>query len=246
MTSIHKFKAYFIYTFSILFISLFYSNCGKFPDKVAMQSDATSSMVTNDIGGKFSGQLTSLISSVSILGEVWGYAYDPQNTSSSLKVILYIDGPVGSGQYIGETQANQSSPGPNNGHYFRFQLPAQYADGNSHQLYVYGFDVRPELLLKPGAFSYLAYTPKAENVFNVQLKSFTSGVCASCHSWSYSSLYTGPLMKPTPANGGSPTNNLFIQKMAGLTGHSGGKFCNGVNDGICLEIQNWWNAEFKK
>lgn len=221
-------------------VSLLFNNCAKGPS-----SEDQASTDPNDVGANFSGQLISNISYVSNSGQVYGYAYDPQNKSNSIKVIFYVDGPVGTGQYVGEVSANIQSVGPNAGHFFSFQLPGSVANGQTHVLYAYGALAKPQHQLYPGAMSYVAYTPKAEAVFNQQLSGFVQSSCTSCHTWNYTYLFSGPLMNPTPAAGGTATNNMFFRKMSGLTGHSGGQFCpNGQNAGICAEIQRWWNAEF--
>jgi hypothetical protein len=228
---------------------LFFNNCGKFPEAATQESQTSmgsNQPDPNDVGGSFSGQINSSIQIVSNLGAVWGYASDPINSGKTLRVIFYIDGPVGTGKYAGESQANQTALGANSGHYFSFQIPPEFANGANHTLYAYGYEAKAQYLLKPGAFSYLAFTKKAEAIFNQQIKPFVQNSCSRCHSWNYSALFSGPLLNPNPLNGGSPTNNLFIRKMSGLTGHGGGQFCTGgVNDGICVEIQKWWNAEFK-
>ena len=239
-----KIKLFVLFSISFLTLSLFFTNCGQ---KNNSQSADSSSVDSSDVGSNFSGQINSSIQLVSKSGGVWGYALDQANPGSTLKVIFYVDGPAGSGQYAGETQANVASAGPTAGHFFSFQLPPQFANG-AHVLYAYGYDTKPEYLLSPNSFNYEAYTPKAQTIFDQQIKNFVQTSCASCHGtfWTYSSLFSGPLLNPMPGAGGSATNNLFIKKMSGLTSHGGGQFCaGGVNSGICTEIQKWWNAEFK-
>lgn len=237
-------SVFFISSFILL---VFFNNCGNYQantlndENMLTETGASSTPVTNDIGSKYSGTLSSNLQIVSKLGSVWGYALDPKNPSYSLKVIFYVDGVAGVGQYAGETQANQTAVGINAGHYFSFQLPAKFADGKYHKLYAYAVEAKASNLISPGAFNYEAYTQKAESVYNMNLKGFVSGSCSSCHGWSYSALFTGPLLNPSPLAGGTATNNLFIKKMMG---HAGGKFCNSENEGICSEIQNWWKAEF--
>lgn len=227
-----------IFLFSVALFS--FNNCGQHS-----ADESSSSVITNDVGSKFSGTLSSNINYVTVLGTVWGYALDPANPSSSIKVIFYIDGPVGTGQLAGEIQANKVSPGPTSGHFFSYQIPARFLDGKAHQIFAYGYEAKASLQVKPGAVNFLGYTPKAEAIFNVQIKSFVQSRCVSCHNWDYLGLYSGPLLNPTPANGGTSTNNVFIRKMAGLTGHAGGVFCpGGVTDTLCAEIQKWYNAEF--
>lgn len=236
----HNFYKFINLFFIGILISLFYTNCGEAP-----QGETSSSSRSNDVGANYSGQLTSYFQYISTSGVAWGYAYDSRNPSSTLRILFYLDNPVGSGQFIGETQANLTSVGPNTGHYFSFQIPAAYANGTQHRLYAYAHSATPSNLLSPNYITYVAYTPKAESVFNQQIRGFVQTNCASCHTWNYAGLYGGPLLNPTPFAGGTATSNLFIRKMSGQTGHSGGVFCSGgVNSGICSEIQRWWSAEF--
>lgn len=219
-----------------------FNNCGK---KSETASSSSASSVTNDIGTKFSGTLNSNINYITVLGTVWGYALDPVNQAASIKVIFYIDGPVGSGQLAGEVQANRVSPGPSSGHYFSFSIPARFLDGKAHTLYAYGYEAKANLLVKPGAMNFTGYAPKAEAVFNQQIRGIVQSRCSNCHDWNYMSLYSGPLINPAPHMGGTALNNVFIRKMAGQAGHAGGVFCpNGVNDLLCAEIQEWFTAEF--
>lgn len=231
--------------FATSFVSilvLFYNNCS---ESSQGRSESSSNLAANDVGANFSGQLTSNFQYVSSSGVAWGYAYDTNNPTKTIKVLFYADGPVGTGQYIGETQASLTSVGPSSGHYFSFQVPPAYANGQQHSLYAYGYNAIPANLLKPNSLNFVAYTPKAENIFNQQLLGFVQTNCSGCHTWSYSGLYSGPLLSPTPLAGGTATTNLFIRKMSGQIGHTGGVFCTGgINSGICTEIQRWWNAEF--
>ena len=221
-----------------LLLSTFFTNCAK-------PAAEESSSASNDVGAAFSGQLVSEIQYVTSLGEVWGYAYDPKNKSSTVKVIFYVDGPVGVGQYAGETQANIQMIGPNAGHFFSFKLPAQFADAKAGRyVTAYAVEARSDYTLFPGRVNYTSYVPKAQSFYNQRISSFIQSNCTSCHSWSYMQLYSGPLMNPTPSRGGTAINNILIAKMSGATSHSGRSFCNGVNDGICADLQAWWRAEF--
>ena len=221
-------------------LSSLFTNCAK----PASESE-DSSVAANDVGAKFSGQLVSELQYVSTLGEVWGYAYDPQNKSGTLKIIFYVDGPVGVGEYAGETQASIKSVGPNAGHFFSYKLPARFANSVARVITAYAVEARAQYVLYPGPISYTSFTPKAEVFYNQRISSFVQSSCTRCHTWNYIQLFSGPLMKPTPGRGGTATNNTFISKMSGATGHNGGSFCNGINDGVCVDIQAWWRAEFQ-
>jgi hypothetical protein len=222
-----------------LLLSAFFTNCAK-----PASEESNSSVAANDVGASFSGQLVSELQYVSTLGEVWGYAYDPKNKSGTLKIIFYVDGPVGIGEYAGETQANIKSIGPNAGHFFSYKLPAKFADSRQRVIVAYAVEPRSNYTLYPGSISYTSFTPKAEAFFNQRISGFVQSSCARCHTWNYMQLYSGPLMKPTPGRTGTAINNTFISKISGVTSHSGGSFCNGVNEGICVDIQAWWRAEF--
>ncbi len=221
---------------------MLFNNCSPSLNSSTSQSSEAGSA---NVSSSFSGQATAEILLVSNSGSIWGYAKDSLQAANILNVKIYIDGPVGQGQYAGSAVANQMSSGPNAGHFFTFQLPSRFADGLQRQIYLYVNSEQPAYLLAP--MSFAAYTPKAELLFNQQIKTFIQTNCTTCHSgyWNYKTLYSGPLIKPTPALGGTATTNLFIKKMSGQVAHTGGRFCpNGVNDPICTEIQRWWVAEF--
>lgn len=249
MHNIVKIKIIILFVLSTFTLNILFTNCSQ-----KKEDEATNASVYDplDVGSSFSGQVNGNIQIVSKLGEVFGYALDPGNPTATIRVIFYVDGPVGTGQYAGEVQANVTSYGTYAGHYYSFKLPAAFADGRNHTLYAYGYDDQSNYMLynnlnQRGGFAYQAYTPRAEAVFNEQIRTFVQSSCTSCHGtfWAYNSLYTGPLTNPTPLSGGTATSNLFIRKMSGLTSHGGGTFCSGgVNSGICSEIQRWWNAEF--
>ncbi len=235
----------FIYIFSFLAalpLLMFFNNCTGGLDSQSSASEADSNSAANV---NFSGNKAAEILLVSNSGSVWGYARDTVNKSQILNVRFYVDGASGGGRFAGQAWANQLSSGPNAGHFFTYQLPAEFVDGLSHTLYMYVVDERVENMLAPVSFA--GYTPKAESVFNSQINGFVQTNCTRCHQsyWKYSTLYSGPLMKPTPAQGGTATNNLLIKKMSGVVSHTGGQFCpNGLNDPLCAEIQRWWKAEF--
>lgn len=227
---------------NFLFIGLIlgslFTNCAK-----PAQEDSASNAVLNDVSARFSGQLVSDLQSVSSLGEVWGYAYDPQNKSGSLKIIFYVDGPVGVGQYAGETQANVQSVGPNAGHFFSFKLPARFADSRTRYVVAYAVEARAEYTLYPGAIQFKAFTPKAQGFYNTNIAGTIQNSCTRCHSWNYMQLFAGPLIRPQPGGGGTATNNNLINRM--VSGHNGLNLCSGnVNTGFCQQLQNWWREEF--
>ena len=78
-------------------------------------------------------------------GVATGWALDPDVVSQSIAVHLYVDGPYGSGTFIGNTTANISRPDVNQvtgyagDHGFTFAVPDQYRTG-THLLYAYGIN----------------------------------------------------------------------------------------------------------
>lgn len=77
---------------------------------------------------------------------VQGWTFDPDNSSASNEVHIYIDGPAGQGTFAGSTIANVPRPDVNNAfgvagdHGFSVQIPPQYANGQPHSVFAYGID----------------------------------------------------------------------------------------------------------
>jgi hypothetical protein len=80
-------------------------------------------------------------------GNAAGWSLDPDNPSQSNTVHFYIDGPAGSGTFIGSIVANIPRPDVNQttgypgNHGYNFPIPNQYRDGRQHTLYAYGIDI---------------------------------------------------------------------------------------------------------
>lgn len=78
-------------------------------------------------------------------GRVWGWALDPDAPSSPITVRFYLDGPAGSGTFIGEVTADSARPdvnervGYSGDHGYVFNIPSTVPSG-IHSLYVYGID----------------------------------------------------------------------------------------------------------
>lgn len=233
------------YPLAIFFIfsiisSILFTNCAE--SNLQTESSSNDTAAAPEIAsGEFSGKVTGSVSSISTSGSIWGYAFDPNNKTKSLRVYFYVDGPVGTGILLGNALANIQSLGPNAGHYFSFTIPPTYADGKPHKIYAYGYAASASFILSPTSTSYTAYTPKAEAIYNQGINNLVTSTCNRCHSWNFKDLYYGALLSPTPTQGGSGTNNKFYQKMMG---HGGGKYCNVSTDFPCSDIQIWWNAEF--
>ena len=240
-----KQKAFFSLAVIGFILSFLFTNCSD-PSQQA-QTDQNSESAAPDtsgnpeVGSEFSGVVKGSLDSISPSGKAWGYALDPKNKNKSIRVYFYVDGPVGTGTLIGDTLANIQSLGANAGHYYSFTIPAAYANAKAHKLYAYAHAASPNFSLTPAYLSFTAFTPKAEMIYNQGLNNLVTGTCNRCHSWNFKDLFYGPLMSPSPFQGGSPTNNLFYKKMMG---HAGGTFCTKPTDFPCSDIQTWWSAEF--
>lgn len=68
-----------------------------------------------------------------------GWTYDPDNSSASVTVHFYLDGPTGTGTLIGSTVANVYRSDVGN-HGFSWTIPNQYW-GASHNIYAYAIDL---------------------------------------------------------------------------------------------------------
>ncbi len=217
-----------------------FNNCAQ-PEEETAPSEAEVVLATEIVG-----KLTAKVEFVGTDGTAYGYAMDSGNKSSILRVIFYLGGPVETGILLGETVAKIRSAGTYAGHFFSFQIPAQYATGSSQKIYAYAHKAELKYLVSPGEVNFVFYSPKAEEYYNQNISQHL-GQCMRCHEWTMRHLFYGPLMTPSPLGGGSQTNNRFFRKMSGLEGHNGGNFCNsGINTGLCGAIQAWWRAEFQQ
>jgi hypothetical protein len=186
------------------------------------------------------------ISDVSSLGSVIGYAYDPNDTNATVTVHLYGDGPKGTGTLIASVVANQigsdgNTPGD---HAFTFQLPEAWRDGNEHTLHAYIDDSDTPMLTAPRAYTAYAFSQAGRDYYNANVRGALNG-CAGCHTISYEQQFYS-LIAPSPAEGGSATDNQLLNKPAQTnnTSHGGGLRCNGINASPCNVIRQWWTIEF--
>jgi hypothetical protein len=163
-------------------------------------------------------------------------------------VNIYSGGAVGAGGVVvGSTVANLPGDGvQQNGHYFNFQLPPNYADGVSRQLYFDGGAAAAATLFPGMPRATTAYTPRAAgqlyftNTVRPQLQT-----CVGCHGdLDYQTRYAN-LINPLPANGGTAANNELVTKMMGGGAHGGGNQCGGANAARCNAVRQWWALEFQ-
>lgn len=105
-----------------------------------------------------------------------GWALDSNSPNTSIRVHFYIDGPAGSGTFVGEIIANIPRPDVNSqtglpgNHGFEFAIPSSYFDGNNHTLYAYGLDTaggtNPLLTNAPRTFNFPPYPERTPFDFN--------------------------------------------------------------------------------
>jgi hypothetical protein len=76
-------------------------------------------------------------------GHALGYAFDPDNPNTPVRVRFYIDSPLAPGVlHVDERLANLQWSGVGNGYNgFNWRIPDQYRDGREHRLYVYAIDL---------------------------------------------------------------------------------------------------------
>ncbi|MBN2095149.1 MAG: hypothetical protein JW727_03820 [Candidatus Aenigmarchaeota archaeon] len=85
------------------------------------------------------------LDAINSAGLVSGWALDPDDHNEAITLEFYLDGPLGSGQKVGEVDTGLSRPDVNNAtgysgdHGFQFKLPENLKN-STHKLYVYGLD----------------------------------------------------------------------------------------------------------
>jgi hypothetical protein len=194
-----------------------------------------------------SGLFVADVDQISALGEFGGYAAAKNDPTLFADVSIFGGGKKGEGVLISELQANLQgyAAGVSGGHRFQLLLPAEYRDGNSHDIHVYVSLGNEEFEMAGSPFKVTAYAPKAngETYYNNNVNGLLSSNCGACHSFDYESAYF-QLLSPAPYLGGTPTNNSMINRVAGEGNHPR-TFCSkSSNDPLCRNLREWWNQEF--
>lgn len=188
------------------------------------------------------------INEVTSLGKVYGYAFDPADTTKFVTVTLYSDGPKGTGKAAGTMTANaggsdNNTPGD---HAFVGTLPSALLDGKAHDLYAYATIDSVETALSDTATKFTAYAFSAagRNYYEANVKG-QMGTCQACHVISYEQQFYS-LIAPSPAQGGTALDNQLIDKPSQTNGvaHGGGLKCATANSSPCSVFQAWWKVEF--
>jgi hypothetical protein len=183
---------------------------------------------------------------ISSRGIVNGFAVDTGDLAASAQVRLFVDGAVGIGTEVATLSANMPGySGYAGNHAFTFTLPAGFRNGTSHTLHAYVSATAGPQILQGTPVTFSAYTPTTAglNFFSTTLGPALQNACGSCHNRTYNDAWD-ILIQPFPNAGGSPTNNLLIRKAGALESHGGGNRCGGINQGVCAQIQTWWDLEF--
>jgi len=194
---------------------------------------------------------------IDIDGSVQGWAMDLSVTSQSNPIVVkfYVDAPKETGLLVGEARADGKYPGLSfpGDHGFRFRIPDIVRSGKPRKLFLYGVDANDqtvvELTSSPKTFTLFAPSEEGRRFYTNSVLP-TLNQCSRCHEGSgmygYESAFLYYLNIPSPAMGGSPTNNLLYGKASGTFSHTGGNLCGGNRDrSPCAEIVQWWNIEFR-
>jgi cytochrome c553 len=181
----------------------------------------------------FDGRVTS----VSVTGDVFGYAVDTRNEALTVTVRLLVDG-----QLAIETPASVAGADGNyaGDHAFKVLLPATVRDGKEHTLQAFASDVPigPEL-------RFTAYAPKdaGRAYYTNSVAPALTGPCGGCHVIQYEVQWSA-MLAPAPHKGGTATANTLIDYSVGLNGHPGGNLCGSKTGAPCNLLQSWWSMEF--
>jgi len=181
-------------------------------------------------------------------GGITGYAYNSNNPSQLISIQFYINGPMGSGTYLGSVDANQVLIAEGNADGFSFQPAAAYMDSAPRKLYAYMVPsgASSATLIGGAAVDYFAGADsRGLAYFNANLANTLATQCVKCHGNTWSNYYTtrGNLGDPTPLSGGTATNNTFYQFISNQGGvHPGGNQCSGNN--LCNEVETWYSMDF--
>lgn len=176
------------------------------------------------------------ISSVSVMGDVVGYAVDTRDESITVTARLFVDGQLSVETIADKTGSDGNYSGD---HAFRVALPASVRDGKEHTLTLQVGDVVVGSPLK-----FTAYAPKdnGRTYFMNTVQPALDRACRRCHAIQYEVQYSA-LLTPAPNKGGTATNNSLINSAAGEN-HPGGNVCGGKNGNPCDLFQTWWTTEF--
>jgi hypothetical protein len=188
------------------------------------------------------------ITDITALGRVYGYAFDPQNLNIAVQVNFYVDGPKGTGVAAGSTMANKPGDDANQAgdHAFSIDLAEGFRNGKQREIFAYALIGTEEKPLSSLGTKYTAYAfSQAGRDFYAANVQGRMGGCAGCHTISYEQQFYS-MIAPSPAKGGTASNNQLINKPAQTNGaaHGGGQSCANAAASPCADFQRWWQVEF--
>jgi PKD repeat protein len=175
-------------------------------------------------------------------GVASGWTFDPDVSSQSIDVGLYVDGPAGSGTFLGGATANLPRPDVNQvfnitgNHGFNFTIPSQFRNGQPHTLYVYSIDATGDgTVLMPGTPRSFTLNPPAVPTGSISAAPNPIQVCdgsglgVTTLSWSVANV------SAVEVRLNAPNGTLFVG-----SGSSGGQAATGkwVNNGMVFYLQN--------
>ncbi|MCB0363212.1 MAG: hypothetical protein KDD35_10840 [Bdellovibrionales bacterium] len=233
---------------SVLFLLFAFNNCGEYDLPKEEEGDLeseTPSEISEVVNPVYQQGLSGAVTYITDFGRVTGWVMDGQAPTAVVTAEFFINGPKdGGGIPIGTSLANSYGGGARNGHFFYFEIPAQYRSQGPIELYVYGVYQGRQVTLESGR-TIIAYAPQEAGraYYESTVRPLLIGRCTGCHTVEYMSQYYS-LASPTPDKGGTKTSNDLINKASGR-GHGGGNRCGGgINSSPCLEFQTWWDLEF--
>lgn len=179
-------------------------------------------------------------------GKIVGWALNPDRNKEAVTVRFFDRADATSP--LGEAKADQVGFDNNNegDHAFGWQIPKELCDGASRELFVRVVIGGKEQNIGDQARAYSCFqqTAGGKEYFTTAVAPLLKA-CVECHQHTYEQAW-GYLASPSPAAGGSATNNDFIRSPAAEIRHSGGKLCVDISTSPCKEIQEWWKKEFTK
>ncbi|MCX6718055.1 MAG: IPT/TIG domain-containing protein [Candidatus Staskawiczbacteria bacterium] len=135
------------------------------------------------------GYLDGVINTTYAGWVAYGWAVDPDAPSAPVTIYVYIDGNSTTGTYLTQMPANVASPDVTaiypmytGNHRFVYPIPAKYADGKPHTLYVYAIDSAGGtnflLVHSPTTFTINNTAPVSLNANNLLLASISDALSA--------------------------------------------------------------------
>lgn len=124
---------------------------------------------------------------------LYGWAYDPDDQAKSIDVHFYVDGPAGTGTYVGNMTANNPSPDLvkakiSGNHRFSFLVPEKY-QGTSRKWYVHAIDLTTGAPLLTGSGVNLSIPKRASEDSFRYSEGFSNK--QGGNGWSYQYLSKG-------------------------------------------------------